>query len=647
MSTVQRSEVEPEQASWTIEDARALYRVEAWSEGYFGVSPSGTVVAGPDVQAGRGVDLLEVVHGLRDRGITPPVLLRFSDILAHRLRALHDAFDGAMRENDYKGAYTAVYPIKVNQQRQVVDEIARIGRVHGFGLEVGSKPELLAVLALTSGQRDQLIVCNGFKDAPYIEAVVLASKLGRRIVPVVESLREAELIIKYAEQYGVRPSIGVRVKLASKGAGRWKDSAGAKSKFGLFVSELLSMMDLLRDHGMLDCLRLLHCHSGSQLHDIQNVKGVIAELAHVYVQLVREGAGLEFLDVGGGLAVDYTGGQTNDPSSMNYSVQEYASDVVYRIGSICSAAGVDHPTIVTECGRAMVAHSSVLVFDVLGATGPRELARQPVEDPTPDTDEPRPIKNLRSALANADPERLLESYHDAIDARDEAMTLFGLGYFTLRQRAVAERLFWTVCLRIRELCAGLDEVPDELLDLDDVLSDTYFCNFSLFQSLPDSWAIDQVFPTMPIQRLDERPTRRAVLADITCDSDGRIDRFAAEGGEAAALDVHELDGRDYYLGVFIVGAYQETLGDLHNLFGDAHAVHIRLEEGRWVIEEIVKGDTAGEVLSYVQYDPERFESQMRRDCERAVGRGAMTVRESQALLRFYETGLGSYTYLQS
>lgn len=626
---------------WSIDDARSLYLIESWGAGYFGIGAKGTVVALP----GQGeIDLHEVLVGLRERGITPPVLLRLSDVLAGRITELKRAFDGAIAENEYQGRYQAVYPIKVNQQRQVVGEVARYGREHGFGLEVGSKPELLAVLALTS-MSDQLIVCNGFKDDAYIEAVVLAGKLGRHIIAVVENLAEARRIIRYAELYGARPPIGVRVKLASKGVGRWSDSAGPKSKFGLFVGEVIEMLDLLESHGMLDCLKLLHCHCGSQLHDIQNVKQMLGELAHLYVQLKQEGAALSYLDVGGGLAVDYTGAQSNDSSSMNYTLQEYANDVVYRIGATCTASGIEHPTIVTECGRAMVAHSSVLVFDVLGSTGPRALAAS--GDVPEMEEEPSPIADLRGALDAVSPDRLAECYHDAVDARDEAMTLFGLGYLTLRQRAVAEQLFWTCCVRLREACLTAEDVPDDLQQLDDILSDIYFCNFSLFQSLPDTWAINQLFPVMPIQRLDERPTRRAVLADITCDSDGRIDRFISDEGVAHTIDVHELDDHPYYLGVFLVGAYQETLGDLHNLFGDAHAVHIRSEDGQWLIEEVVKGDTAGEVLSYVQYDPEAFESSMRRDCERAVRRGGMTVNDSRALMRFYETGLSSYTYLKT
>ena len=441
------------------------------------------------------------------------------------------------------------------------------------------------------------------------------------------------------------------MKLAAAGAGRWHDSSGARSKFGLTVSELLEMVALLRDHGMLDCLKLLHCHSGSQVQDIQRFKDVITELAHVYVELANQGAALEMLDIGGGLGVDYKGDQSNSFSSMNYTIEEFANDVVYRVASVCDASNMKHPTLITECGRAMVAYSSVLVFNVLGSTGPNKFDRAPSPAEaavlTDQSEEiPQPILDLQGAHDSIHPERLLECYHDAQKARDEAMTLFRLGYLTLPQRAMAERLFWRTCMGIRDMRDKHEVEMEELDELDVILSDVYFCNFSLFQSLPDHWAIDQLFPIMPIHRLSEQPTRRAVLADITCDSDGKIDQFIGDGETPSTLQLHPLNGEDYYVGVFLVGAYQETLGDLHNLFGDAHAVHIRLEDGVPAIEEIVKGDTVGEVLSYVQYDPPRFTTQLARDCERAVRAGVLTVQERQVLIDFYESGLASYTYLE-
>lgn len=639
----------PEPASaWSACKSADLYRIDAWSGGYFGVSDQATVEARPQGLNGIGIDLHQVVQGLAQRGIDTPVLLRFSGILEHRLRSLRDAFRDAMVENDYKGGYAGVYPIKVNQQRQVVNEVRDFGHTLGFGLEVGSKPELLAVMALTVETPDQLIICNGFKDARYIEAVILATKLGRRIIPVVENVKELRLIIHFAEKHGVTPTIGVRVKLASGGSGRWADSVGIKSKFGLTISELLDAVNTLARHDMVGCLQLLHCHSGSQLQDIGQVKRCITELAHVYVQLKQLGTGLTMLDVGGGLAVDYQGSQTNTPSSMNYSLDEYASDIVYRIRSVCDGAGVDHPMIVTECGRAMVAHSSVLVFDVLGSTGPSGLVDRGLINAKASADEPQPIRDLRTAISvAADPgKRLVECFHDAERAREEALTLFSLGYLTLQQRATSERLFWTTCDLVRTACHQLEEVPDTLAGIDDLMSENYFCNFSLFQSLPDTWAIDQLFPVMPIHRLGEEPGERAVLADITCDSDGKVDQFIEnETLSQRTLPVHMLNDEIYYLGVFLVGAYQETLGDLHNLFGDAHAVHIGTEDGKWFVDEIVKGDSIREVLSYVQYEPDQLSRDLQRECERAVRRGDMSVPESRILTLFYDDGLAGYTYL--
>jgi arginine decarboxylase len=648
MNTATTTADAPATDAWTPDDGAELYRIGAWSGGYFAVSERGRVVTRPEGEGGPEIDLHEVVTGLSQRGINTPVLLRFSGVLAHRLRHLRDAFRASMEENGYRGEYVGLYPIKVNQQRQLVHEIRDVGRELGFGLEVGSKPELLAVLALTIESPEQPIVCNGFKDASYIEAVILATKLGRRIIPVVENIRELRLIIHFAEKHDVRPTIGVRVKLAAGGSGRWADSAGVKSKFGLTMSELLEAVETLRRHELLESLQLLHCHSGSQLQDIARVKRVINELAHMYVQLKREGAGLEMLDVGGGLAVDYQGSQMNLTSSMNYSLEEYASDVVYRIGSVCDAAKVEHPTIVTECGRAMTAHSSVLVFDVLGSTGPRTMVDRDLLSAAPGPDEPQPIRDLRTALtAAAEPEpRLVECFHDAERAREESLTLFSLGYLTIHDRALSERLFWTVCDLVQESCADLDEIPEPLTGLDDLLCMNYFCNFSLFQSLPDSWAIDQLFPIMPIHRLDEEPSERAVLADITCDSDGKITQFISGGRKPdRTLAVHPLTSESYYLGVFLVGAYQETLGDLHNLFGDAHAVHIDMEEGEWSIRDVVRGDSIREVLRYVQYEPDALSRDLERECERAVRGKRMSVAESRILIDFYESGLNGYTYL--
>ena len=636
--------------SWKIEDALELYQVQAWGKGYFGINAEGHVVVRPDMNPAHAIDLFELVEGLKARDLTAPVVVRFSDILAHRLRHLHDAFASAIAENDYQNRYAAVFPIKVNQQRTVVEEVYRCGKQFGFGLEVGSKPELLAVMAITEDAPDRLIICNGFKDDSYIEAVILATKLGRSIIPVVENFAELSLILKHAEKYQVRPRIGVRVKLASEGAGRWRESSGEKSKFGLFISEILDLFEILKGRGMLDCLKLVHCHPGSQLQDIRRVKEAINELAHVYGELKGMGAGLEYIDIGGGLGIDYDGSGTNFPSSMNYTLNEYASDVVYRIASVCNAREIPHPTIISESGRAIAAHHSVLVFNALGcsALDKFRVAGRVEEDYGGTEDIPQPVLDLFDAYRSVSERRLVECYHDALQAREQALQMFNLGYLNLQFRGLAERLYWATCTRVRDICRKLDEVPEELEGLEAQLSDIYFCNFSIFQSLPDSWAIDQLFPLMPIHRLAERPTRNAVLADITCDSDGKIDRFVSLRDVRRTLVLHDLvPGEEYYLAAFLVGAYQETLGDLHNLFGDTHVVHIRLhDEGGWWIEEIVKGDTANEVLGYMQYEVERLFPQLSRDCERAVREGRMSLAESQALRRFYENELNGYTYLE-
>jgi arginine decarboxylase len=638
------------QVGWKVDDSAQLYQVDAWGSGYFGVNAAGNVVVRPDQQAGREIDLLEVVEGLKARDLTAPVVVRFSDILAHRLKSLNDAFAQAIAENDYQNRYAAMFPIKVNQQRLVVEGVYRAGKEFGFGLEVGSKPELLVVMAMTEDTSDRLIICNGFKDDSYIETVMLAAKLGRRIVPVVENFVELGLILKHAQKYGVRPSIGVRVKLAAEGAGRWRESAGEKSKFGLFITEILEVVAVLRQHEMLDCLKLVHCHTGSQLQDIRRVKDAVTELAHVYAELKLLGAGLEYIDIGGGLGVDYDGSRTNYESSMNYTLNEYAGDVVYRIASVCNARHIPHPLIISESGRAIAAHHSVLVFNVLGASALDQfrVAGRLEEDIRDGGEVPQPVRDLFDAYRSVTERRLVECWHDSLQAREQALQMFNLGYLSLEARGLAERLYWATCARIRDLCRRLESIPEELEGLETILSDIYFCNFSVFQSLPDSWAIGQLFPIMPVHRLGERPTRNAVLADITCDSDGKIDHFVSLRETKRTLEVHELrPGEDYYLAAFLVGAYQETLGDLHNLFGDTHVVHIRLlDEGGWWLEETVKGDTALQVLGYMEYDTDELYPRLARDCERAVRENRLTLQESQRLKRFYEAELQGYAYLE-
>ncbi len=637
------------ESSWSVADAESLYQLRAWGQGYFAINETGHLVVRPAKIPGEEIDLFEIVETMRQRGLTAPILLRFSNVLTHRLRELRDAFAEAMEENEYEGQYLAVYPIKVNQQRSVVEEVYRCGGEFGFGLEVGSKPELLAVMAVADDPEPRLIICNGFKDDDYIRSVTLAAKLGREILPVVEKLDELDLILKHAEREGIRPRLGVRIKLAARGIGRWQGSSGNRSKFGLRVGEVVELLGRLRERGMEDCLELVHCHPGSQVHDVHRVKNAIAELAHVYAELIRLGAtGLRYLDVGGGLAVDYDGSRTSYPSSMNYTLWEYASEVVYRVASVCADKGVPHPILITESGRALAAYQSMLVVNVLGSSRLDDFEVNEDLEQLAEESLPQPILDLVEAHLALSERRVIECFHDAIQAHEQALHLFRVGYLSLEERALAERLFWKICAAIRSVARRMPRVPDEVEELEALLADVYFCNFSVFQSLPDSWAIDQIFPVAPIHRLTERPTRRAALVDMTCDSDGKIDRFVGVKDVEHALQVHELvAGQDYYLGVFLTGAYQETLGDLHNLFGDTHVINIALDgESRWRIEEIVDGDSAAEVLGYFQYDVEGLWSRLEASCRQAVERGSLTRDEADRILAFYRSELEGYTYLE-
>ncbi len=628
---------------WTTQAAAELYDVASWGKGYFSVGDNGNLRVHPEKDPHRFVDLKQLVETLVLRGIAPPILIRFAEILKHRLGEIHAAFQTAMTEHRYTGGYTCVYPIKVNQQRQVVEEFLEFGRPFGFGLEAGSKPELLAVMVLADN--DTPIVCNGFKDDEYIEMAMLAQKMGRRIIPVVEKYTELALIAKYAEKVGVRPTIGIRVKLASRGSGRWKSSGGYRSKFGLSTSEVLRALDELKLWGMADCLHLLHFHLGSQITNIRQIKGAVNEAARLYAELSKAGAGLKYLDVGGGLGIDYDGSQTDFESSVNYTLQEYANDVVYHIQNVCDEAGVAHPTIVTESGRAIAAYHSLLVFNVLGVSG---LGDEEVVPELPSEPEPeQPLIDLQETFRSITGRNVLEAYHDAQQALDQALNLFSLGYLSLQQRTFAENLYWTICRRVQRLVRDMDYIPEELEGLEAALSDTYFCNFSLFQSMPDSWAIKQLFPVMPIHRLGEQPTRPAVLGDITCDSDGKMDQFIDRRDVKRTLPLHTYTGEDYFLGVFLIGAYQEILGDMHNLFGDTNAVHVRLgQNGGAILDHVVKGDTVREVLNYVQFNSENLVARLRRDVEMAVREGRLGYEESGQLLRFYEEGLQGYTYLE-
>ncbi len=657
--------LEPKAARSKPQTPSDRYGLADWGEGYFSVSAEGTIRVSPDgSDQGPSIDLHQLIEGLADRGLTTPVVLRFGELMRHRLRRIRSAFDSAIANEGFTGTYSCLYPIKVNQQRHVCEEIRDIGSELGFGLEAGSKPELWAVLGMTGDHPDMPIVCNGFKDAEYVETVILAAKLGRRIVPVVEQARELELIVREAERYGVEPRIGVRVKPATPGAGRWSASGGQRSKFGLSAPELLEAVEFLRSRGKEHWLKMMHFHIGSQVCDIRQMKSALGELGRLYAAVKQIAPGLESLNVGGGLGIDYDGSGSAVNSSVNYSLEEYAADVVWRVKSACDEAGVAHPNLFSESGRAMAAFGSVLVFDIMGRTGPAHSIG--------------PIPKLREAIMNqgkrpAAVESLLdcaerlassppaEIYHDAVQARDEAISLFNLGHLSLPMRAASEQLFWGICKQLVVVADKMpeDERPEELLALPDQLSEIYLANFSMFQSLPDAWAIDQLFPIAPIHRLNEEPTVRAVLGDTTCDSDGQISRFIGRDptgtGHKRSLEVHPLipaadndrEWEPYYLGVFLVGAYQETLGDLHNLFGDTHAVHITAEpDGSWNIDEVVEGDTVKEVLEYVQFDVAQLRRSMRREIERAVTAGKLDAREGRSLQSFYDSGLEGYTYLE-
>ncbi|MGH0036675.1 MAG: biosynthetic arginine decarboxylase [Myxococcota bacterium] len=626
---------------WTIDDSRKLYDVDSWGDGFFSVNPSGHVGVRPHGTADGEVDLFELVRSLESRGVRTPVLVRFPDILASRVQGLAAAFHTAIGEVGYGGRYRGVYPIKVNQQRHVVEDMIRRTDGLGVGLEAGSKPELLIALSVldTPGE---LIVCNGYKDRSYIETALLAQRLGRYPVIVIDRFRELHLLIKIASELGIRPHIGVRARLTARGAGKWVESTGDRSKFGLSPVELVAAVERLRAEDMLDCLELLHFHIGSQITAIRAHKEALREASRIYVGLVRMGAGLHLLDVGGGLGVDYDGSKTNFHSSANYSVQEYANDVVYSVHEACEDAGVTPPDLVTESGRAMVAHHSVLIFDVLGVN--EVLPRTPPR--AVEEDDHKVLRDLYEVWESVTRKNVQEAYHDALQVREEATTLFSLGYLDLEDRARSERLFLHCCARILRIARDMEDPPEDLEDLEKHLADTYYGNFSVFQSAPDHWAVKQLFPVMPIHRLNEEPDRRGVLADLTCDSDGKIDKFIDTRDVKDVLELHAPGDGPYYIGMFLLGAYQEILGDLHNLFGDTDAVHVAVDgDGDWRVEHIVEGDDVTDVLRYVQYDRNALVENVRRAVERALAEGRMSVDESTLLRRRFKQGLEDYTYL--
>jgi len=630
-------------SEWSAKQSTELYRVDAWGAGFFSVSADGNLLVHPRLSDGSEIDLPKLVGELERRGLRRPILIRFSDILATRIKGLSQCFDEAIKEHAYSGRWRGVYPIKVNQQAQVVEEIIEFGAPYGVGLEAGSKPELLIALALLDTP-DALLICNGYKDRAYIETALLAQRLGRNPVIVIDRYREIDLVVKAATSLGIRPHIGLRARLSTVGAGRWVESSGADSKFGLSADELVRALERLRHEDMMDCVELLHFHIGSQITTIRAHKEALREAMRIYVGLYRLGAdSLHLLDVGGGLGVDYIGAGTDDSSSMNYSQQEYANDVIFAAEQTCSEASIPAPDIITESGRAMVAHHSMLVFDVIGVN--RDQTHESIE-PCDESDH-AVLHALFEAVEDIAPDNLAESYHDLVHGRDEAASLFSLGYLDLQGRAKSERLFHFGCLRIGKVLEQIGEIPDGFDDLHKLLTDTYFGNFSIFQSAPDAWAIKQIFPIMPIHRLDEEPTRRGVVADLTCDSDGRIDRFIGDGEDQRAVPLHSWNEAPYLLSIFLIGAYQEILGDLHNLFGDTDAVHVRLDGNHgYSIEHFVEGDDVTDVLSYVQYDRRSLTERVRKLIERALHDGKIGLEDSALLRRRYSQGLADYTYLR-
>ena len=624
---------------WNIEDSKELYNINGWGASYFNINDEGNVYVSPYKDDSR-IDLREIIDELSLRDVTPPVLLRFPDILDNRIEKTASCFKKAAEEYQYKAENFIIYPIKVNQMQPVVEEIISHGRKFNLGLEAGSKPELHAVIAVQC-QSDSLIICNGYKDQSYIELALLAQKMGKRIFIVVEKLNELDTIAKAAKKLNVKPNLGIRIKLASSGSGKWAESGGDASKFGLTSSELLQALKILDEKGLHDCLRLIHFHIGSQITKIRRIQTALREAAQFYINLHKMGYNVDFVDCGGGLGVDYDGTRSSSSeSSVNYSIQEYVNDCVYTFVDAANKNNIDHPNIITESGRSLTAHHSVLVIDVLETAS---LPEMPEEFEAKETDH-QLVKDLYEIWDNLNPRTMLEDWHDAEQIRDEALELFSHGIVDLKTRAEIESMYWSVCHEINTLAKTMKHVPEELRNLDKLLADKYFCNFSLFQSLPDSWAIDQLFPIMPIQRLEERPTRNATLQDITCDSDGKIANFVKGGQISHVLPLRR--NEPYYLGVFLVGAYQEILGDMHNLFGDTNAVHISVKDGKYHIDQIFDGETVEEVLDYVQYNPKKLVRQLEIWVTKSVKQGKISLEEGKEFLSNYRSGLYGYTYLE-
>ena len=631
---------ESETERWSAKKSAALYQVKGWGAPYFSVNSKGHVLVTPDPERDTTINLYKLARDLGQRGLHLPLLIRFSDIVGDRIRRLNRCFEKAIADHDYPAAYRGVFPVKVNQQRHLVEDVVSYGQKYKFGLEAGSKPELLIALA---AMRDVggLIICNGYKDQSYLETALVAQKFDKTVIIVLERLEELDLVLKASKKLDIQPVLGVRAKLTAKGVGRWAASAGDGAKFGLSAAEMVALVDRLEEEGLRDCLRLLHFHVGSQVSSIIPLKNALQEAAHIYVELAAMGCKMGFLDVGGGLAVDYDGSRTDFHASKNYGLDEYAADVVATVQAACTKAKVQPPTLISESGRAVAAHHSVLVFEVVGVGG-----ADYGEPDKPKETTHRLLKDLYETYRGISPKNVQEAWHDANQAKEEAQNLFKYGYLSLRERAYAERLFWACCRKLHQRMERLKFVPEELWDLERAQSFIYYCNFSIFQSAPDIWAIDQLFPIMPIHRLDEKPEVTARLADLTCDSDGIIDSFIDVEEDKHVLEVHKTKPNEpYYLAMFLNGAYQEILGDLHNLFGDTNAAYVQLDEGGYQVHQVIRGDSVAEVLRYVAYEPDSMIEAVRRQAERAVHNQRLTNKQMRTLMRHYETALQSYTYL--
>ena len=629
---------------WTIEKSDELYGIKNWGAGYFSISDKGEAMVNPyKDNPAAAVSFMDIIAGIRDRGLDMPVLLRFENLLDSQISYLNDSFNNAIKKLNYKGVYRGVYPIKVNQQQQVVEEVTKFGQRYHHGLEVGSKAELIAVLSVMK-DKEACIICNGYKDEEFVDLGLYAIKMGFKLFFVMEMPGELDIVMERSQILGISPNIGIRIKLSAKAGGHWTESGGDRSIFGLNMSQAIEMVDILKEKNMLSSLKLLHYHLGSQIPNIRDIRSAVLEATRVYAELVKEGAPMGYLDLGGGLAVDYDGSNTNYTNSRNYNVEEYCTDIIEAVMLILDSADVSHPVIITESGRTTVAYYSVLLFNVLDVERfPEYKIPEKLYEETPEQ-----IKNLYDVNKSITFKNIQECYNDALYYRDEIRDMFKHGTISLRQRAFSEKIFWNTIHQIARAKSKLKHAPPELEDIESAIADIYYCNFSVFQSIPDSWAIDQLFPIMPLHRLLELPTQNAVIADITCDCDGMIDKFIDLHDVRHTLPVHNINnGDDYYLGIFLVGAYQETLGDLHNLFGDTNVVSVRINtDGHFDFVKEIHGDSVSDVLSYVEFDPKDMLVHFREKAEEAIREGLISASDRKEIMQAYDNGLRGYTYYE-